>query len=97
MKVNAILPTMKKQSNKILKTRKLPNSISSKNEHYDWDIAGRIKFYKDDMEKMSSMTDEQISSYKEKLLKSGRYYKEKYELQVQKVSSMLKNLIDNIS
>lgn len=96
MKVNTIISTIEKQSEK-LQSRKLPNSISSKNEHYDWDIADRIKFYKDDMEKMSSMTDEQISSYKEKLLKSGRYYKEKYELQVQKVSSMLKNLIDNIS
>ena len=62
-----------KFEHKYLKTRDVPNCISTEN-----DVAGTkvkvVKYYQEDIEKMRSMTQEELKEYKKQLKKEGKFF-----------------------
>ena len=56
--------------------RKLPNSISAKDEKFAIGGGTKVKFYKEDLEKMKNMSKDEITEFKRQLRKEKRYYLE---------------------
>lgn len=53
--------------------RKLPNSISAKDEKFAIGGGTKVKFYKEDLEKMKRMTIDEKLKYTEYLIEKGFY------------------------
>lgn len=59
---------------KIIKPRKVPNSVSLPNETFQKGGGSCIQFYKSDLLKMAKMSLEECKKYKEYLISSGKFY-----------------------
>ncbi len=78
MNVNKIQPidqeNLGRNLRKIIKARKVPNSVSLPNETFQKGGGSCIQFYKSDLLKMAKMSLEECNKYKEYLISSGRFY-----------------------
>lgn len=78
MNVNKIQPTDQENIGgnlrKIIKSRKVPNSVSLPNEIFQKGGGSCIQFYKSDLLKMAKMSLEECKKYKEYLISSGKFY-----------------------
>lgn len=54
--------------------RKLPNSVSARDEKFSIGGGAKINFYKEDLEKMKQMTIDEKLKYTEYLIENGLYY-----------------------
>ena len=69
-------PTVGVEKNELInkRPRKLPNSISAKDETIGIGGGTKIRFYKEDLEKMKRMSIDEKLKYTEYLIENGRYY-----------------------
>ena len=57
----------------LLKSREYPNSIGGDKENIYAGKSGRVKFFKEDLEKMENMTASERLAFKEKLINEWRF------------------------
>lgn len=57
----------------LLKSREYPNSIGGDKENIYAGKGGRVKFFKEDLEKMKNMTASERVAFKEKLIDEWRF------------------------
>jgi len=70
-KVAAEQPVIKK-----LKAKKYPNWYGAPGENYGNNVSYKIAYYPEDIEKMKSMTEEDVWRYKAELRAKGRCFKD---------------------
>ncbi len=83
-------------SKHIIKSRTLPNYISSSKDVFQKGGGGHIQFFKEDLVKMAKMTFEECEPYKQQLVEAGKYYETKYSENLEKLPKWIKETIQNI-
>lgn len=54
--------------------RSLPNSFGAKDEKFSTSGGGYLKYYPEDIEKMKTLTEDELIKFKQKLHKAKKYY-----------------------